>query len=137
VRDIIREYSLEFREAIEKLNESEITNSKHFLRFPRGCCGDASDLLAKYLLSKGIETSYDWGMYNGQSHGWLVYHNYLIDITADQFDEINEKVVVTNDATWYLKFRNPTKKLRTFEDFNIFNYERLNEIYEAIMRKIV
>jgi len=135
--DKIREYSLEFRIALEKLKENEILESKHFMRFPRGCCGDTSDLLAKYLLSKGIETSYAWGIYNGHSHGWLVYQNYIIDITADQFDEIKEKVVVTTDPTWYLKFKNTTKKIEAFVDFNTFNHERLSLIYETILSKII
>ena len=39
-----------FRDAIECAKENgERDNLHFFLKFPRGCCGDASDLLAKYL----------------------------------------------------------------------------------------
>ncbi|AQR94643.1 hypothetical protein CLSAP_19560 [Clostridium saccharoperbutylacetonicum] len=36
--------------------------------FPRGCCGDASNLLAKFLRDNGIECEYVCGIKGQQSH---------------------------------------------------------------------
>lgn len=59
-------------------------NSKNF---PIGCCGNASEILERRLLEKGfypIERKVNmW--FNNQSHSWLVYKGYIIDITIDQF----------------------------------------------------
>lgn len=65
--------------------------------FPHGCCGNASqDWLIHWLVDAGfIEIVYE----NGSSekypfHGWLEYRGYIIDITADQFPEITEPVLI-------------------------------------------
>ena len=44
----------EFRAAIDQANaQGEFAFDQFFLRFPCGCCGDASELLAQYLLEHG------------------------------------------------------------------------------------
>jgi hypothetical protein len=84
-----------YRYAIDKaLVKGEFINDSSFDRFPLGCCGDASDLLAQYLLDNGINTYYVCGNYyskdyitwNTQSHAWLMTEDrIIIDITGDQF----------------------------------------------------
>ena len=84
---------VEFREAIEKaMSEGLFERDFCFNHFPRGCCGDATDLLGHYLLVHGIRTKYVCGNYygedegNGQSHAWLLLNDeVIIDITGDQF----------------------------------------------------
>ena len=109
-----------FREAIEKaMKVGSFKTDSSFYRFPRGCCGSASDLLGEYLKSYGIQTWYVNGTHypkcddpeetwtKMQSHAWLttkdprVFDDYVvIDITGDQFcnDEeygcFNQKVYV-------------------------------------------
>lgn len=83
----------DFRNAIEKAkNDEQFLKDISFHQFPRACCGDASDLLGHYLLTKGIRTKYVCGNYygddegNGQSHAWLLLDDeIIIDITGDQF----------------------------------------------------
>lgn len=82
-----------FRTAIEKAkNDEQFIKDINFHQFPIACCGDASDLLGHYLLTKGIITKYVCGNYygdneeNGQSHSWLLLDDeIIIDITGDQF----------------------------------------------------
>ncbi|TSE03937.1 hypothetical protein [Aquimarina algiphila] len=66
--------------------------------FPRGCCGNASDLLKKVLEGNSFQNIiYSKGWRNEQSHGWLEYKGFIIDITADQFwDEENEEIIIIN-----------------------------------------
>ena len=52
----IYKLSMRFRYAIGQANNERLFNRDSFSYFPRGCCGDASDLLAQYLLEHGIIT---------------------------------------------------------------------------------
>ena len=62
-----------FRNGIEKARDAGcFENDIIFSNFPRGCCGDTSYLLGEYFRFKGIETIYEWGDYQGQTHAWLV-----------------------------------------------------------------
>lgn len=73
--------------------------------FPQGLCGTACDMLSKYLEQNGISTAYVFGENsNCITHAWLEYEDLIIDITADQFSEIDEKVVVTRNRCWYEQF---------------------------------
>lgn len=75
--------------------------------FPRGSCGDSSILLGEYLHQKG------WGIWDyvgGEresdlhSHAWLEKDGLIIDITADQFDGMDEAVIVSRDSSWHRQF---------------------------------
>ena len=89
----IEQLATKFRKAIDMaLEVGEFACDSIYRRFPRACCGDTSDLLAQYLLDKGIKTDYVCGTYrgkidgNGQSHAWrMVDKCIIIDITGDQF----------------------------------------------------
>ena len=79
----------EFRHAIEDaINSGEFDDDINFRRFPCGCCGYTSDLLAKYLHQHKITTWYISGVYDKeyQQHTWLQTEvGLIIDITGDQF----------------------------------------------------
>lgn len=48
-----------FRAAIDKAKANdEFKDDISFRRFPHGCLGDTSELLAEFLLINGIETYY-------------------------------------------------------------------------------
>lgn len=97
-----------------------------FKRFPCGCCGDASDLLAQFLLENGIKTYYVCGTYrdevyeNIQSHAWLVTEdNTMIDITGDQFK--NHSDFLNYDKAIYVGSKDDFHKLFEVEDRDIRN----------------
>ena len=58
-----------FEERLTWLWKQEFDNDSIYRRFPRACCGDTSDLLAQYLLDKGIKTDYVCGTYWGKPDG--------------------------------------------------------------------
>jgi len=64
--------------------------------FPYGCCGNASqDYLQPRLKKAGFTTVYVNGWCEKyKSHGWLEYKGYIIDITAYQFSEITESILI-------------------------------------------
>ncbi|MBR3750163.1 MAG: hypothetical protein IKK58_00155 [Clostridia bacterium] len=84
----IEELATKFREAIVKAKSAGEFDDVVFKNFPSGCCGDTSDLLARYLLNNGIKTKYASGAYHNISHAWLITNNgIIVDITGDQFHD--------------------------------------------------
>ncbi|MBB3711773.1 hypothetical protein FHS00_001344 [Limimaricola variabilis] len=78
-----------------------------FSCFPRGCCGDVSQLLAAFLESQGHGTfDYICGLRFEEdgppsSHAWLKRGGLIIDITRDQFDPGLGPVFVAADSSWH------------------------------------
>lgn len=114
----IRLLATKFRQGIEKAIECELlTKDSTFTTFPRGCCGIASELLAEYLMRKGIRTYYVCGTFtrdgniSTQDHAWLKTEDgVIIDITGDQFCNKAEflyfdiKVFVGRDSEFHKLF---------------------------------
>lgn len=66
----------------------------------------ASMLLGEYLRDAGYgDLQTRSGMKHlsdfGKTHAWLEQDGLLVDITADQFAEVNEAVIVTSDSAWH------------------------------------
>lgn len=78
-----------------------------FEGFPRGCCGNAAVILAAYLKDEGFgEFAYvsGWSIEKDVSHAWLERDGYIIDVTADQFQDRANCSMVTEDINWYSQF---------------------------------
>ncbi len=113
----IKSAAAKLRRAIE---QSECSSDElfHFLEtFPRVSCKPASLLLGKYLVEEcdcqPIEfvSAQGWSRDGGisRSHFWLEYEGLIIDITADQYSEIDKPVIVTADRTWHNQFTHQTR----------------------------
>lgn len=138
----------QFRNAIECAKENNEKDELHFFqRFPSGCCGDASDLLAQYLFDNGIKTFQVRGdCYEPdgqlQSHAWLSTEDgIIIDITGDQFKY--NKIYNFFDIPVYVGYESDFHKMFEERDFfhnaelskidGIAQY-RLNNLYHKIMK---
>lgn len=96
-----------FREALEKCPKFLLGLT--FADFPHGACGDASLLLGKYIQqSASLSLHYVCGELretgNFQTHAWLEHEDFIIDITADQFEEIDIPVLITTERRWHDRF---------------------------------
>jgi len=104
----IKELAVRFRESILKCDKTELPSS--LADFPSESCADASFLLGTYLKDNGINGFILIKGKRGESisietHYWLEHGDMIVDITADQFDEINERVVITEtNSKWYGTF---------------------------------
>lgn len=77
-----------------------------FERFPAGSCGDAALLLGRLLSEHGARdiryvlgkrrVGDDWG-----SHAWLTVDGLIVDITADQFEDMDAPVIVAKTSAWH------------------------------------
>lgn len=110
-----------FRNELEKYyaRNPDVNHSTNFLnpergQFPLDHCKAASSMFAEYLISHiGVSTDlvlYAWGERNGETHGWLVFDSWIVDLTADQFSDEERKVIVesVNDSEWHQSFGEPS-----------------------------
>ncbi|WP_160684330.1 transglutaminase domain-containing protein [Clostridium sp. C2-6-12] len=152
MKDIMR-LAKQFRDAIDAARKArDFDKDLSFNEFPRGCCGDTSDLLAQYLLENGIETNYVCGTYrdgsfeNSQTHAWLLTdNNIIIDITGDQFKydadflNYNESVYVGVEDDFHRLFE--VEKRDCHDNYGVdnlgcFSQPRLNKLYRKIIKYI-
>jgi len=106
--------------------------------FPRGACGDATLLLAKYLEeNKCNHFEYICGKKEHQTHAWLERDGLIIDITADQFNNQNSPVIVSKDHTWHLQFEVESRRIADFVAlYDQHTVSSLSKSYKAIIKTI-
>ena len=111
-------------------------------RFPHGSCGHATAILGQCLKDfLGIEFDYVAGQFkekdNSPSHAWLQNKDFIIDITADQFEEIDIKVWVTSKSKWHQNLEGKVLHKATFEDYDKGALMPLEPFYEILKAIIV
>lgn len=105
---MIRELAIRFREAILKCDRTELPLS--LADFPAGSCSDASILLGTYFKDNGINGFILIRGERGEgssleTHYWLEKGDMLVDITADQFEDMDEEIVITKtNSEWHRTF---------------------------------
>lgn len=139
-----------FRKAIEVAKENN-EQGEFFRKFPTGQCGNASNLLAQYLIDNGISsilyvngTYYGENSYDSQSHAWLVVEGLIVDITAEQFKW--KKAPLKCDASIYIGPMNDYYRIfdvnlgGRHEHFGLekrwSNYRELKNWYKTILKYI-
>jgi hypothetical protein len=71
-------------------------------------------------------------------HAWLLVDGLTIDITADQFDDIAEPVIVTTTSPWHGRvFEIEDDDLPgDYRDYDDHTVLRLNGLYAILMRNL-
>lgn len=129
---------LAFRFRLGILRSDPSTSSLASLRdFPRGACADASLLLAKYLqVNKCGSSLFVLGKRHGQRHAWLQLEQFIIDITADQFDDKDEGVIVTKESSWHSSFNGNIHGVADFCLYDPNTVFQLSRAYQAITYRL-
>ena len=129
----IRSAAAVFRAAILRCPRSDLPTLKNF---PHGSCGDAAMLLGQYFLDLSLGV---WEYAGGvretdlQSHAWLERTGLIVDITADQFENVDQPVIVTRDRSWHAQFVYPEPRHAVrISDYDPGTQTRLRPIYERI-----
>lgn len=118
----------QIRDILASFDKSDFDSMTSFYNssgFPSGCCGDATDLLGLYLLQhKGLGSEYVCGVGLGensnQSHAWLHCNGYIIDITADQFNEDGYElpsVIIEKQSSFHELFHETTSRISNISYF--------------------
>jgi len=142
----IEELAQRFRTAIEKAAEAgEADELNFFSRYPVGCCGDASDLLAEFFFANGIIAKYVCGTcyHNNemQSHAWLLVDDtVIVDITGDQFKfnpiyyNFDRRVYVGASNKFYELFEvDSLRDIHGYSSTALSTY-RLKKLYSTIIK---
>jgi len=130
----IRSLASQFRKAIE-CDRSKLSIA--FNEFPCGSCGEASMLLGTFLKERDAGAfRYVSGKRAGKSHAWLELDGLIVDITADQFSDCNEQVIVTSHSLFHESFQGTDQHEA---DYHIWNPEAVFESaqdYRAIIANL-
>lgn len=132
----LRRIAHEFRRAIELSDKNSLPTT--FKDFPDGSCGDAALLLGTYLLMNGYgEFRYILGERGSAeswcSQVWLTQGDLIVDITADQFPDSNEKVVVCRGSEWHKPFRGTDKGKADYRSYDDRTAAVLEKAYKEIL----
>lgn len=127
-----------FRAALERCDRNLLPIALQ--DFPNGSCGDAALLLAKYLQKSGLGrfdyvcgTLYKDGELGFQSHAWLQREDVIVDITADQFDEVQEPVLITRDHSWHKHFEEKSRHVADYENYDPEARASFSAAYENVV----
>jgi hypothetical protein len=140
--DQIQDIVYRFRQQLEDYCQS--THYPTLERFPHGACGDAVLLLGTYLYELGEE---HFENVLGQrddpepgkescSHAWLERKGLIIDITADQFAEIDEAVIISNDSVWHRGWRIESRQPSNLEAYEHRGPDQLRPVYGVLKKKM-
>lgn len=105
--------------------------------FPVHSCQDSSILLGEYLRDNGQG---EWrSVFAGDDrHVWLEQGRIIVDITADQFPDVTDEVIVTTDRGWHRQFSpDPSRELAAcIEIYDPRTREMLLAAYQIIGRRL-
>ena len=109
----VYEIAVRVRSAIESQIAAASYVDCELKKFPRGSCEISSVILGLYLKSKGYENVFQGvgnrpipNDMNKSNHVWLVLNNEIIvDITADQFNDCEERVIVGRESKFHKTFK--------------------------------
>jgi len=135
--DQLRALATAFRDAIERADRPGL--GIRFESFPTGSCGDASPLLGRFLKDHGAgevtyvlgergELNRDW-----TSHAWLRVDGYIVDITADQFSDMDERVIVRATSPWHESFEEEDQHEGDYRVYDAATVAKLGRIYAQIL----
>ena len=125
----------QFRDAIERTPSNELPITMQ--AFPAGACGDATLLLGHYLIAHGLDAfDYVLGERDDHSHAWLQQGTLIVDITADQFAEIDEPILITTNPVWHDGFAGEVLHEADFTIYDAYTAANLGATYHAIVQHI-
>lgn len=111
--------------------------------FPAGSCGDAALLLAAYLGELGFgEFQYvlasrgDARINTWHSHAWLEGCGLIVDITADQFPNFQERVFVGESSEFHSTFEVEERYVADFRRYDSHTVKEYRRAYAEAMKLI-
>jgi hypothetical protein len=127
----LRALAVAFHEAIEQADFSD--TGLNLKDFPVECCHHGCKLLGIFLFGQGIRQVQNIvgkrpDDPNG-THLWLEVDGIVVDITAYQFDGVDEKVIVTPSSDWHSALRGQPVPLGVEGEDPESYFERMKAFY--------
>jgi hypothetical protein len=130
----VTEIAFAVRSAIEACTPDELP----WRAFPKGACGDTCLILGQVLHDEGFQgAEYICGnKYRSDgkpySHAWLRYEGLIIDITADQFPDVEEKVIVSSESKWHKQWDEELPESGVLQDYVASTVQPLWKFYSLL-----
>lgn len=138
IEDLLRERATALRAYFEGPHSGKHLRVYNY--FPQGSCKISSLLFLKWIGDRdGIATG--CGVANAvrgpedseQSHAWAEVEGYIVDITADQFSDFDQRVFVGRSSDWHGTWTG--MKRYPHREFTSIGGEHLRE-YELLLRHL-
>ena len=119
----VQELAVSFRGLVERCDKSNL--QLHIQRFPCGSCGDVCWLLARFLADReapgfhyfcGSRRKPERRDSQISSHAWLQHGDLIVDITADQFIEIDGPIIITRLSDWHAELDGEDKGVADYRE---------------------
>ena len=107
--------------------------------FPAGLCGWVSIVLGAVLSNEFPDEMFFYvsGKSGEMSHAWIEYYDYVIDITADQFEKVTEDILIVRrgDSSLHMGFE-IEESARLNDEFlkHYLHYREENSIYKEYLK---
>lgn len=136
----MKELVTKFRFALDRVDWADMPEGMQ--GFPKGCCHRISEVLARYLHSYGVENiEYVHSLVpeakSLETHCWLEVDGVAIDITADQFDGVDEKVLIQSPSVWHSEFKVLLRREPNYNKFREPERSNLDRVYRATVNLII
>jgi hypothetical protein len=133
----IHTLAMRMRRALDALPKTR--RPKLMANFPADCCGDSSLLLGAYFIDNQV-WGFEWipaergsiAAGNWTSHVWLARGSLIVDITADQFADAPQAVVVSHSSPWHAGFASEPGQCADFRRWYGPGTDHLHEIYQRL-----
>lgn len=128
-----------FRGAIERCDLAPLLVT--FETFPRGACGDAALLFGRFLTDRGfgpLDYVLGWrgDHVTGSSHAWLQRGDLVIDITADQFEDMDQSVIVQSTSAWHAAFKGEVQNEGDYRVYDDHTVRLLGVAYGVVLSRL-
>ncbi len=111
-RDFLVRMATDLRRELEKRRGQELLNH-NLQEFPTGCCGYVTIALGDFLQYRGIESTYICGTKGELTHAWLQVDGWVVDITADQFEQEQRPDIYVGPLDgWYASWTQESSAIR-------------------------
>jgi len=137
----LRDVCTKFRAAIERCDRALFP--VEFQQFPVGACGDAALILGHHLGRldyRDLDYVQGWRRRDDDraSHAWLQMGDVSIDITADQFPEIDRKVIVERGSAWHADLEGQVEHEGDFRvyEHDAYTFHRVAALYATVLEAL-
>tara|TARA_R110002072_G_scaffold271038_2_gene430935 strand:+ start:42282 stop:42722 length:441 start_codon:yes stop_codon:yes gene_type:complete len=127
-----------FRSAIVRTDRSKLPIT--FAEFPAGSCGDAAILLGTFLTERGCGDFTYISAFRGSNdddswhtHAWVAQYDLVVDITADQFPDSDDPVIVVRDSPWHSQFTVDQSHAAHYCVYDANTRHALKRAYDVVM----
>ena len=129
----VRQVAKRVRDAICRILPCDL--APELSNFPRAACGSTVLILNAVIEHElGSSGQYVAGVRSTdeQSHAWLELDDLIIDLTANQFSDVTESVIVTRDREWHDQFREITRPSARLMEYDPETRERFEKLLQRI-----